>query len=107
MGDASWQKVREIFDMALQRPLHERRNFVEEACGDDKASLSEVESLLASLDSAQSFMEVPAVGELADAFESHNILRAGDRLGHYEIVSQIGAGGMGEVYLARDKKLTR
>jgi hypothetical protein len=55
----SWQKVREIFDSALHHKPDERRRFVNQACGDDKTLLAEVESLLSSHDGAESFMETP------------------------------------------------
>jgi serine/threonine-protein kinase len=108
MADEKWQKVREIFDDALRRQPEERRSFVNEVCGEDKTLLTEVESLLSSLDSAESFMETPAVAKVAVAIESETKkFKRGKCFGHYEIIEQIGAGGMGEVYLAKDKKLDR
>ena len=65
MADEKWQKVREIFDSALRRKPEERRNFIIEACGGNKTLLAEVESLLSSLDGAESFMETPAVAKVA------------------------------------------
>src|SRR6185503_20240086 len=108
MANAQWQKVREIFDSALLRQPNERRRFVNEVCGDDQTLRAEVESLLSSHDGAESFMERPAVAEVAHMIEiGPTKLEAGKCFGHYEIIKQIGAGGMGEVYLARDKKLER
>jgi eukaryotic-like serine/threonine-protein kinase len=108
MADEQWQKVRQIFDSALHRRPEERRRFVNEACGEDKILLVEVESLLSSLDNADSFMETPAVAEVADVIEAETKrLKTGKRFGHYEIIKPIGIGGMGEVYLAKDKKLDR
>ncbi len=108
MVDEKWQKVRETFDSALRRPSEERRKYVIETCGVDKLLLAEVESLLASLDSAENFMETPAVAKVADAFEAETKqLERGKCFGHYEIIEQIGSGGMGEVYLATDQKLDR
>ena len=61
MAGDNWQKVRKIFDSALRKKPEERRKFAIRACGDDKTLLAEVESLLSSLDSAESFMEKPAI----------------------------------------------
>jgi serine/threonine-protein kinase len=108
MSDEKWQKVREIFDSALRQKPDERRRFVKKACGTDTVLLAEVESLLLSLDSAESFMETPAVAKVADIIEAETKkLERGKCFGHYEIAEQIGAGGMGEVYLAKDKRLDR
>lgn len=108
MADENWQKVRKIFDAALRQLPEERQQFVGEICGEDKQLLAEVESLLSSLDSAESFMETPAVAEIAEAIGgSERKLEKGQFLGRYEIIEQIGTGGMGEVYLATDQKLDR
>ena len=108
MPDEKWQKVRGIFDSALRLRPAERRSFVSAVCGEDKSLLAEVESLLSSHDSAESFMETPAVAKVADMIEpATKKLEKGSSFGHYEIVEQICEGGMGEVYLARDTKLDR
>ncbi|HKZ80547.1 MAG TPA: serine/threonine-protein kinase, partial [Pyrinomonadaceae bacterium] len=108
MAYENWQKVREVFDAALRQEPEDRQNYLNEACGDDKDLLTEVESLFSSFDKSDDFMETPAVAQVADIIESDTKrLERGTRFGHYEIIRQIGIGGMGEVYLAKDQKLDR
>ncbi len=108
MADDNWQKIKEIFDSAVHRQPEERQNYLAEVCGDDKTLRAEVESLLSLLDNVGNFMETPAVAKVAKviAAEARKI-ETGKCFGNYEIIKQIGAGGMGEVYLAQDKKLDR
>ncbi len=104
----SWGKVRKIFDAALERGPDERDVFVVEACGDDLELLAEVRSLLSSHSEANSFMETPAVERVADIIDTVPTKPVvGRTFAHYQIIRQIGEGGMGEVYLARDQKLDR
>ena len=103
----NWQQVRNIFDDALRQKPEERAGFVRRVCGGDETLFSEVNSLLLSYDSAESFLEMPAIVKVADQILPENQLLNGQRLAHYEIIEQIGSGGMGEVYLAKDTKLHR
>ena len=97
-----------MFDAALERAPGERLSYLVDACDDDEDLRREVESLLASFDESRSFMEQPGVGEVADVIlETRPQLCAGDHVGHYRITQPIGAGGMGEVYLAHDLELER
>jgi serine/threonine protein kinase len=103
-----WQKIKGLFDAALKFAPAQREKFLNNACGNDEGLRREVEKLLASF-ADDSFMEQPAAKEVASVIiksETKN-LEAGECFGHYEIIKQIGAGGMGEVYLAKDKKLER
>ena len=100
--------MRTIFDDALRQTPEERPQFVRQACGENEELQTEVESLLASLDSAENFLETPAVVQIVENTPPlEHLLSPGQILGHYEIGDLIGTGGMGEVYLARDTRLNR
>ncbi len=104
MTNDRWEKAKQIFAEASKLAPELRSPFLDEVCGDGDGMRREVESLLASHD-ATGFLEKPAVGEVADViYRAKNV---GKHFGHYEIIERIGAGGMGEVYLAEDKKLDR
>ena len=108
MEREKWEQVKDIFDAALQRTSDERERFLAEICQGDDDLRREVESLLSSFDDASGFLQKPAVGEVAEiVVGKNNQLTKGQRFSHYEIIRQIGAGGMGEVYLAEDIKLHR
>ena len=103
-----WQRVKEIFEGALERRGVERESFLERECGVEQGLREEVESLLRSYEVAGSFMEAPAVAQAADSLAGDDQkLTPGQRVKHYQIVHLIGEGGMGEVYLATDTILGR
>jgi serine/threonine-protein kinase len=102
-----WQRVKEIFDGALERHGAEREAFLERVCDGDTGVREEVDSLLRSYEVAGSFMEAPAVAQAAGDLATEQKLTPGQRVKHYQIVNLIGEGGMGEVYLATDTILGR
>ncbi len=96
-----------MFDAALKLAPAKREKFLDKSCGNDDGLRREVEKLLDSF-ADDSFMEQPAAREVASLIvERNSKIKDGQTIAHYEIIRQIGAGGMGEVYLAEDKKLDR
>lgn len=108
------QKAAGIFERASELSGEARQSYVEAACGSDTALRTCVEALLAR-DAAtpDSFLEEPANLTAAQLLLRSNaetqVTRelAGIRLGNYEVGRQIGVGGMGTVYEARDLRLDR
>jgi eukaryotic-like serine/threonine-protein kinase len=88
-------------------PPEQRAAFLEKVCTGDDELRKELDALLASDDKAHSFLEQPAVEVAAQALIDKRDSILGQIIGHYKIISRIGAGGMGEVYLAKDTKLDR
>ncbi|MFN0085745.1 MAG: protein kinase domain-containing protein [Blastocatellia bacterium] len=102
-----WLKMDEWLDAALDLEPDKRAAFVEEVAGGDRELRMRLTSLLAAADQAEGFLEASPACAISTLFPQREALEIGRLLGHYEIVSAIGAGGMGEVYLARDARLGR
>ena len=101
MRQNQWQQVEQVFLRALERSPAERVEFISVACAGDEAIRREVESLLASHENADGFMDSPAFEDgLKVVADSRSKSAAGQRAGAYRIVREIGRGGMGAVYLA-------
>jgi len=103
-----WTAVKRIHQSALDKDASERTAFVDESCGGDETLRREVHSLLAHAADAESFLERPAANIApTPPSESHETTLVGRSVSHYQVLSLLGAGGMGEVYLARDSRLGR
>jgi eukaryotic-like serine/threonine-protein kinase len=109
MTPERWQRIKELVASCLECTPTERSGFLDEACAGDDSLRREVERLLASYEEEPNFMERPAVSEVAAEIIKDDRCRqqAGRMLNHYIVLRWIGAGGMGEVYLAEDTRLGR
>src|SRR5438874_13694501 len=106
MADQRSVLAAELFKRALDCPGEQRSVFLDETCGDDVELRREVESLLRFNEHDSEFLEQPAVDVAIESL-LHTAFESDQRLGNYKVVSHIGSGGMGQVYLAQDEKLNR
>lgn len=98
-----WRRISDLFHAAVERDPANRAAFLDDACP-DPALRREVDSLIANHEAATDFLERPAIEtapELLDAAVP------GQRIAHYEVLREIGRGGMGVIYLAEDTRLAR
>jgi serine/threonine-protein kinase len=115
--DARWQRVKTLFAEAMERPVDERGAFLDAACAGDPSLHAEVASLLAAGDDSASLPHARAVAAAARSFAAADDAAPADSIlqrmlesalgQQYEIVRPLGQGGMGAVYLARERALER
>jgi len=108
MSPERYQQACNLYHAALEIQPQARSQFLDGACGEDHELRRELDSLLEAHDKAGNYFAAPAMVAAADLLAAHRGLSlVGRALSHYRVLSLIGAGGMGEVYLAEDTRLGR
>lgn len=107
--DKDWQVIESLFHEALALKAAEREVYIARACVGNESLRQEVESLIATFEEQNGFMEQPAfsLGLQVLSCDSTGELRAHQEIGPYKVLRKIGEGGMGKVYLAEDTQLNR
>ena len=108
MTPERWQEIEAVLQEALDRPPLDRASFLDDACAGDAELKEEANSLISAYDEAGDFIEQPAIAQDALVLlGGETDVNLGREVGHYKLIERLGAGGMGEVYLAQDTQLSR
>lgn len=108
MTPTRWQQIAQLFDEASELTPSARPAWLDVACAGDGELRREVEQMLAADEQANGFMSQPAAELAATQLAAEQtFLPAGSHVAHFEILKPLGAGAMGEVYLAHDTRLER
>ena len=108
MTPERYERLAQAFRESLELEPSERDSFLDRACSGDERLRQEVEALLISHEKSGIIIDTPALEVAAMMLaEDKTYHEVGSKISHYEVISLIGVGGMGEVYLATDTKLDR
>src|SRR5689334_727677 len=108
MSEPDLSRVESLFHAVLEQPREDREGYLKHACNGDESLYADVLSLITALDSRENIFEKPALDlgfRILSQLSKPSLI--GRSLGPYKIVSSLGKGGMGEVYLAEDTTLDR
>ena len=105
MPATRWRQIESLYHSACEQAPEDRCSYLDRVCASDDALRREVESLIESDEPAQAFLESDHPGGSGETAEPS--VPPGEQIGPYLVLEFLRAGGMGEVYKARDIRLDR